>query len=387
MEKKRIVIITTGWFPEGDAGAVRLHMIAKAMVTAGYDVQVLCRNKQNDSGCVDSIHYFSLRRRDGHKLVRVIDYCMFPDRIRYFLNKNKDLSCVYIYNAHISVFNYCKSFCREHHIQLIHDCVEWYSPEEFKCGKKSWEYKTKSKINTQIIDKSFSVIAISRYLEEYFSGKGIHTLRVPILCDVYERKAPIKYSDSKLTLFYAGAPLRKDLVGNVLDAALMLTLEERAKLRFVLVGADKNYLIQKSSIPEETIEACSGFLELYGRIPRDEVLQKMEQADFCVLPRNANLRYAKAGFPSKVVEALSNATPILCNLSSDLGEYLIDGYNAILARDHEPEALAEALRRALHLSTAEKDCMKENAFETAKRHFDYRLYSEAISSFMGMTNN
>ncbi len=378
---KKCVIITTGHFPEGDAGAVRLHMMGKAMTEAGYNVNVLCRSKLNDSGIIDDIRYTSLRKRDGHKLVRGLDYYRFPGRVARYLKKNKDLACVYIYNAHISVFNYCKKFCKKHNIRLVHDCVEWYSPEEFSKGEKSSAYKMKNKINTEIIDSSFSVIAISRFLEDYFSGKGIRTLRVPILCDPTQRTTP-KANPEKLTLFYAGAPQKKDLVGNILEALLLLTEEERSKLRFVLIGANKSYLIYRSGVSAETINACSGILELCGRVPRDVVLQKMKEADFTVLPRDASLRYAKAGFPSKVVESLVNATPILCNYSSDLELYLKDGENALVADDHTPKALADTIRRALALSAEEKLEMSRMALESAKTHFDYRIYAEKLEEFL-----
>ena len=123
-------------------------------------------------------------------------------------------------------------------------------------------------------------------------------------------------------------------------------------------------------------------LQIYGRVSRKEVIEKMSIADFVVLPRNAELRYAKAGFPSKVVEALSNATPILCNLSSDLGEYLIDGENAILAKDHEPDSLAEAIYRAMQLTGDDKRRMSECARDTAEKFFDYRKYSESLYEFI-----
>ena len=382
MDQKRIAIITFGHFPEGDAGAVRLRYMARTMIDAGYSVHVLCRSKTNDFGCIDGIHYTSLRKMDGHKLIRAADYYCFPARVARFLNKSKDLHGIYLYNAPISVFQYCKRFCKKYGIRLFHDCVEWYSPEEFTRGAKDPEYRIKNKINTKILDKSFSIVAISRYLEDYFSKKGIRTLRVPILCDSTLRTNP-KANKDKVVLFYAGAPLKKDMVGNVLEAALMLSAEEQAKLRIVFVGVTKKSLMEKSGIAEHIIDGCSEFLELCGRVPHDEVLRKMEEADFTVLPRDASLRYAKAGFPSKVVESLANATPILCNYSSDLELYLTDGEDALIARDHTPEALAETIRRAIALTAEDKQRMSAAALECAKKHFDYRQYVSPLKELLG----
>jgi glycosyltransferase involved in cell wall biosynthesis len=101
-----------------------------------------------------------------------------------------------------------------------------------------------------------------------------------------------------------------------------------------------------------------------------------------MLIRNPEERYAKAGFPSKVVESLANSTPVLCNLSSDLGLYLRDGENAILASDHTPQAVALAMERAAGLSFEERKGMCEAAHNTAKVKFDYRQYQDALASLL-----
>ncbi len=381
MIKKKVVIINTGPFPEGDAGAVRLRFVAQALVEAGFSVEVLCRGKANDEGFIEGIYYKSLKRSEGSRIFRGIDYYCFLGRAKQYLRKNRDIDCIYIYNAQISVFEYCKKLHKKRGICLVHDCVEWYSPDEFINGEKNIAYKNNNKINTKTVDNSYRVIAISRFLQKHFTDRGIATMRLPILCDSRLRMVP-KQSSEKLTLFYAGVPFRKDYVGNVLKAALLLTPEEREQLRVILVGTTKGYLIHHSDIPEEVIEASKDFLEIYPRMPRQEVLQHMEMADFTILPRDASRRYAQAGFPSKVVESLANATPVLCNYSSDLELYLQDGENALIAKDHTPEELAKTIHRAIKLTASEKIEMSKNALKSAADYFDYRLYINELKSFI-----
>ena len=160
--KNRIVIITTGWFPEGDAGAIRLVMVGKALLLCNYQVTVLCRGECNKRDRIEGIEYISLRGKFNSIIGKLIDYSRFPSKVKTYLESNKnDLTGVYIYNAHESVFMYCKSFCNKNRISLIHDCVEWYSPEEYKLGKYDPWYRSKDRINQRIIDKNFKVIAIS----------------------------------------------------------------------------------------------------------------------------------------------------------------------------------------------------------------------------------
>lgn len=384
MDKKKIVIITTGWFPEGDAGAIRLQLMGRTLSEVGYKITVLCRGKLNDKGYYNSIEYFSLRNKQCNLFSNLFDYLEFPSKVKKYLHNNKDeLYAVYIYNAHDSLFSYCKKLCSKNGIKLIHDCVEWYSPEEYTLGKFDLWYRKKNRINTKIIDKSFSIIAITKYLEEYFSSKGINTIRVPILCDTEIGITPKPlHDDNVTTVFYGGLPGTKDLVGNLLEASLMLTEDEKKKLKIVIVGATKDYLVRVSHIRSDVIDRCSEYTVLHGRLQRKQVLEIMSKADFSFLARDSELRYAKAGFPSKVVEALSNATPMICNISSDLDDYLINGKNAVIAASHESKDLCDAIRRAISLTATEKQKMSSEALNSAKLYFDYRNYVDALKQFI-----
>ena len=384
MKRNKIVIITTGWFPEGDAGAVRLQMMGRALTEIGYKVTVLCRGKLNDKGQYFSVEYCSYRNKQSGLFSKIFDFIEFPSKVKKYLNNNnEELYAVYIYNAHDSLFTYCKSFCHKHSIKLIHDCVEWYSPEEYTLGKFDIWYRKKNRINTKIIDKSFSIIAITKYLEEYFLSKGINTIRVPILCDTEIGITPKPLNENDVTtIFYGGLPGTKDLVGNLLEASLMLTEDEKKKLKIIIVGATKDYLVRVSHIRSDVIDRCLDYTVLHGRLQRKQVLEIMSKSDFSFLARDRELRYAKAGFPSKVVEALSNATPMICNITSDLADYLIDGNNAIIAASHAPADLCDAIRRAMSLSASEKQQMSSEALQTAKQYFDYRNYINELKQFL-----
>ena len=379
---KNLIMITSGHFPEGEAGSLRIKYIGKAFVECGYNVTVLCRGQAKDHGVIDGIQYYSMRSIKTGKIKKVIDYLSFTRHVKEYLKTNKQADCVYVYNAPAAVFSWLKKYSKKTSAKLIHDCVEWYSPEEFKLGVFDPAFIMKNYINTKILTSDYRIIAISKYLESYFLRKGISTLRVPMLCDNSSVQPNKSQEDKRLHLFYAGAPGGKDIIGNVIKALALLPEEEQNKIEFSIFGCTKEYLISTCGIASEDINMVQNMLQIYGRVSRKEVIEKMSIADFVVLPRNAELRYAKAGFPSKVVEALSNATPILCNLSSDLGEYLIDGENAILAKDHEPDSLAEAIYRAMQLTGDDKRRMSECARDTAEKFFDYRKYSESLYEFI-----
>jgi glycosyltransferase involved in cell wall biosynthesis len=121
---------------------------------------------------------------------------------------------------------------------------------------------------------------------------------------------------------------------------------------------------------------------LLGRISHDEVLKNLEEADFTVLMRSETQRYARAGFPTKVVESLASATPVICNITSDLGNYLVDGENSMIVSGCTAESFAITLKRILALSQVEKAAMKISARKTAEKNFNYLLYKEEFEKLL-----
>ena len=378
-----IIILTTGWFPEGAASAIRIQMLAKIYIENGFRVLVLCRGKENDKGSIEGIEYISLRTNDRNIMTKYMDFILYTNRAKRIIkDKLPDIYAIHLCGSQIRLHIFCKKIHRSKQIQLIHDCVEWFSPDEYKLGIFNKAFVKNNFKNSKLIDRNYKVIAISRYLENYFKKKGIDTLRLPIMCDYKKRTYYKQISNKHLTLFYGGLPGTKDLVENFLKAALLLSHEEQTKLHIIFVGTSKEYLIKKSNVDPKIIEDCNSFLELHDRTTRGEVLRIMESADFAILARDASLRYAKAGFPSKIVEALANATPVLCNYSSDLDMYLIDGNNSIISKSHEPEDLLVAIRKAMALSLEEKNNMSMNALKTARDCFDYKLYVNDLGKFI-----
>ena len=87
------------------------------------------------------------------------------------------------------------------------------------------------------------------------------------------------------------------------------------------------------------------------------MIDLIKDADFVPLLRPQIVRYAQAGFPTKVPESLSLGTPIICNLTSDLGDFIRDESEGIICRDYSIDAFVEALENALTLSPTNRKNM------------------------------
>jgi len=286
-------------------------------------------------------------------------------------------------------FIHIKKYAKKNNIVLYHDCVEWFSRDQI-FGKGHFDlghFLSFILANIQIrhiTDKSMSVISISTYINDYFIHKNIPSLRVPVIMDI--TKFDTVVSDncrSLLCLAYAGSPANgnKDYLMNVINAICTLTSTEQKAINFTLLGVDISQLSNMCHMSEDTLESLS-CIHAIGRVPRSEVLNHLMATDFTILIRSSTARYAKAGFPTKVVESLMSSTPVICNMTSDLGMYLKDGYDCIEVENEDSESIVKALRRALALTPEQKDQMKKNARKTAEENFDYRLYIEEFGKFI-----
>ena len=176
---------------------------------------------------------------------------------------------------------------------------------------------------------------------------------------------------------------RRDFLKTAAAAAgiLLLPKDVRKNAVFHIVGCTKAQMIA-SGISETTLDELQDIMMIHGRVSHEAVLDILKETDFTLLVRAPEQRYAKAGFPTKVVESLANATPVVCNLSSDLSDYLRDGENALLLQSNRPEDVAHGLRRALALTEPEKEAMRVCALESAKEYFDYRNYISVLRDFI-----
>ena len=162
----------------------------------------------------------------------------------------------------------------------------------------------------------------------------------------------------------------------------MLKREQLCKLELRLIGVTKDQLIKQCEVPVESINAMGDSLHCLGKVPREKVLDNLKEADFTILLRPEDARYAKAGFPTKVTESLASATPVICNLTSDLGMYIKDMENGIIVEGCSGNDVKEAVEKAIKLdfSVWEKICC--NARNTAEEFFDYRSFVDKLNSIL-----
>ena len=383
---KRVLIITMNKYPEGDAGSIRQHSFAKIFQHLGYNVFVIGYGSDDD-GTVHSyqgIEYISARGKSNSRFIRFLNRYFFVSKVKTYLKSQKEhIDVIFVVDVLPNCFRYIKKYAQREKVTLIHDSVEWYSPEEFKRGKHSFEYRLKEYTNTKAIDCNWKVVAISSYLNHYFISKNIESIRIPVIMNIKDEELSSNVNLDYVRFVYAGGPGLKDNLKEMIKGFACLARENLNKLKFYIIGVTKEQLIANCKVEKKDIEKMGDSLIVLGRVERRIAKEYVKQSDFSVLLRNPNLRYAKAGFPTKYVESLSVGTPTLCNLTSDINLYAIDEENGIVVDDFSPEAFAKSIIRALSISNFQKKEMRIKARETAIQHFDYRNYYDAFSSLLG----
>jgi glycosyltransferase involved in cell wall biosynthesis len=376
-----IYYITYSKIPDGDAMSIRSCNIAKIFMNCAMDVTLIGMGNSEylQIKRYDNLSYVSLRIKGSNILTRLKNFFGFKSRLKALFSQASDIDAI-VLNLNTLPINtlwYLKKVSKKKGVKLFVDCCEWYSPEQFQMGKMSWRYIQNSYCVQKYIDKRTLVIAISRYIMSYFQQKNYQVVNIPAVLDVENTGYKKNCKSEKTILMYAGSVGRKDYLDVVLNGLSLLSHEELGKIEFRIFGATLNEI--KDSFNCEILDKVCSVVKCYGRVEREVILRNLEDADFTVLMRSSTQRYAKAGFPTKVVESLACATPVICNLTSDLADYITDGYNGVVVSSENSDDFCQAIKKAINYSVHEKEIMSKNARVTAEKCFDYRLYTSEIA--------
>lgn len=371
-------------FPWGQAGSRRVYGNAMSLVSAGYDVVVV-------SGDAPSALTKMPQLVAGGARLSYLGIGEMPSSAGYLGRLWQHLiACgmktadwltaqpvkpkyVVIYGGLAAFAWHIYRWCRQNNVPIIADVVEWYDPAQMLGGRFGPFYASANVAFHGFYPRFDGIIAISSFLANHFES-NVSTVTVPPTVELLEQVPVLLERDQVLRLVYAGVPGKKDLLGRVVSAVCAVSAQINIQLQIIGPSADEVKALTDLSVLPPEISAL-------GRIPQDAVQAKLAAADFSILIRES-LRFTNAGFPTKFVESMAASTPVIANITSDLGSYLSDGTNGFVVQAPTDNCIAEALRRAGCLSPVEKQQMKRDAYQTAKEKFSYQQFVEEFKSFL-----
>lgn len=377
-------------FPWGQAGSRRMCGIAHSLAEAGMRVVV-------GGGDATPVDYENLNEGEPAGSIRYIGLGESPEKtasvvrksIRIFLAWGSRTvawldshavkpSHVIVYGGSAQYMLRLLPWCRKNNVKLIADVVEWYDQRQMTGGALGpFNLSAKFALN-YLYPKCDGVIAISSLLEQHYADEGCQVIRIPPTLDVRGYRADSRSATSDtsvLNLIYAGTPGNKDLLGHVI-AGVARADPDGQRIRLQVMGPNRDQVLSMlhgSAIPSS--------VNVLGRVPQVDVAKFITEADFSVLLREP-LRFAHAGFPTKFVESLTNGTPVIANLTTDLGLYLRDGIEGVVCADHSVDALVGALNKALALTAEQREDMRAASRKMAESAFDFRVYANDLARFV-----
>ncbi|MFC8847545.1 MULTISPECIES: glycosyltransferase family 4 protein [unclassified Micromonospora] len=375
-------------FPWGSAAARRVFGICASLAAAGHHVVVLGSQSRGSAlipvevpdgpGSVSSIGFGGLVPGPSGMLRRAARSLASDRALLQWITAQPALpSHVLLYGVGADRTARVRRWCRDNRISLIADVVEWYDPWHLPGGPLGPSRVSNEMVMRYHHPRCDGVIAISSYLEDYYRRRT-SVLRLPPTLDVAALDVADRAGDggrAGLRLVYFGSPGRKDRLAIVIEGV------DRAHRD----GVDVTLTVCGPSVDEVQgllgRRAVPSSVLLRGSLPQQDVPAIIRQADFSVILRR-DARYAHAGFPTKFCESLANGTPVITNLTSDLGSYLQDGREGLVCPDDSAESLRRVLARAAQLDPVRQDAMREAARRQALASFDYRNFSRPLAEFL-----
>ena len=360
--------------PDNNAAAQRVISNAKVFRELGYEVKLMGLDKTPSVLEYAGFQCVNLKYPDSFK-----GWWEYVFTLNWYKKEIDSFrpSIVVAYNHPAAALKHIHKYCQKLGIKVLADCTEWYSPEGSFLRRliKGWDVKKRM---TKVHSGLDGIISISKYLQDYYTSKQVKSIQLPPLVDLEEEKWEVNASPAErgdiIKLIYAGSPGLKDWLDKIVSIVSAERFRDRVSME--VIGLDDNQFKSWYSYSEPVPDN----IHFEGRLPHPEVIKRLRNSDFQVFIRENNLM-TKAGFPTKFVESISAGVPVLTNLSSNIGDYLIDGVNGFILNYENENALRESLDRVLAMSREEIEIVKNKIDRSV---FDYRRYVPSMRSFLSL---
>lgn len=375
MEEKTILYVGGFELPDKNAAAHRVLNNGKIFRELGYRVVFLGISHDIDKlsvECIQGFEAWSMPYPGSKK-----EWASYLTSIEYLKTVAKrlpDLQGIIFYNYQSICLYKALRYCRRNKIWSIVDVTEWYV-----ASRKNAVFFAAKQFDTMIRmrylnKRADGIISISTYLSEYYSKCGCTKLiQLPPLIDKQEEKWRKTDNNqraknaSKIRLIYAGSP--GDTKDNF-EIVLRNIRQFSKQVELHILGLDKEGILRVIG-KDKSEEYLGNNVIIHGRVSHVESLEQIKQSDFQIFVRPKNL-VTKAGFPTKLGESFSCGTPVITNLSSNIGDFLEDGKNGFVISNLSDEAICEVLRKLIALRREDIMRMKRYCYEMEL--FDYRNY-------------
>lgn len=395
MPENVIILSESSGFPWGMAANTRVRNIAKALLAEQFSVEYvgLRGASVSDVSIKSSKGYHENIKYDypGGFAVRSNKWCMrriddffgfLFSAIKFFrLKIMGKLNIVIIYSSRYIVITFWTRFFHLFNVPVVLEICEWpftNTQAKNRGFKHSKLFFYRALLNVD------AVFTISTYIENKVKaiahkyGKHMLSYRLPILIDVKPSKPKMVIIRQNQYLLYSGSIAYLDIAIIVVDIIYQLKRHGfDLNIKFTGVGPKKYFDQLKRYAAEK--EVLNNFV-FTGFIDDKELYLLMQKALALLAPLPMNSK-SKSRFPTKIGYYLASGTPVVTNLIGDVGVYLKDGVNAIVATECNVLQFAEKIEMIIN----EPDLAKSIGFagrELALEKFHFTTACRGLGNYM-----
>ena len=364
LKMNKVLYIGGFELPDKNAAAHRVLANAKLLREMGWNVSFIGVSKDVNNAPSDVCGFKSTPILYPTGIMDWVHQILIFVNMKTILGQNPDYVVLYNFPS-IASLRILKE-CHKNGIKVIEDLTEWEEPQgwSFRSIIRKLDVKLRMEYCVKKMD---GVIAISKFLFTKYKPYT-ETVLVPPLVDLEDEKWNriniSQIAPNKVSLVYAGNAGfgKKDRLDYIIEA-----LDGITNVQLSVIGMTKDQYEQGyNKIVPKDIDVV-----FYGRLSHEETLKAVKKADFQMLIRDDN-RKNNAGFPTKLVESMACGTPVIATLTSNIGDYLKDGYNCfIVSKDKDLKVVFSSLS---NMSKTTINEMKQHCLDCLD--FDYHNYKD-----------
>ena len=384
MLNKQILYIGGFELPDKNAAAHRVIANGKLLKDLGYEVIFYGISKEN------SITYFN----NSYKIFGFECYARnYPKNIKQQLRmliniddyirviiKYSNIDTVICYNMPSLPLYRLKLYCNKREIRIISDCTEWYKSSIKGNLLIGIIKRFDSFLRMRFIHlKLDGIIAISEFLFDFYAKKGIKTIKIPPLIDIYDKKWETSFHEGNknIEIVYAGGAfsLKDSYVKDRLDIVVMALSHlktEGLRFSFNVVGCTLDDFRKFYPGLIKNLDVLDQDITFFGRVNHEEAIKLIKKADYSIFLRDENI-VTKAGFPTKFVESITCGTPVLTNRNSNVSDFMVESKNGYFIDLFSLETIYKTMNTALSVNPSNLLKMKIHTYKS--QIFDYRKYT------------
>jgi glycosyltransferase involved in cell wall biosynthesis len=384
-DERMVYFITSATFPHGGAGTARKFALAKGLIRLGYRVHIIStinygsgdQNIKEVEGI--QFHCSAPSYQWGGSMFRKLYHLVYGQAsgLLFVLKDSKGYSSVAITTNLFNLYYLLPVWV------IARVCKAFFFSElnENPLVTRNKESLIKSSaryihvwLSLRLYDKVFVMTyGIKDLLATKYGMKG-ELIVLHNAVDL-QRFPEIVAEVEKNTIGYAGSlSFRKDSLDILLRSiSNVKDIIPNIRLRIACFSGDPYYQQFLSLVTELNLSGC---IDMYYDLPNEDIPEFLSKSELLILIRIPN-EQTSYGFPTKLVEYLASARPVIVSSVSDIPLFLTHMQDAYITDSTDEEVIAHAISLLLNNENLMRDIGNKGR-QSCTVHFNNLVESKKI---------